>query len=382
MRRLTEHDKRLHRLYLAESGRLQGPPGWEKFPLFWFLLFLSYKCTRRCSYCYAFNQVGDGNTAEMDENTFARLVEWIPEVWRANNVKVNVIVFLGGEPLLRTDRIKRVMEAAYRHTDGMQGNVTTNSDLVDTVNWDDLEDIQWITTNIADNSLAELARRMRIIKERSNVVGQTVAATLEDENLARVVEIARFGVENGYRLRFARNLFRGLDAEYKRRLLAKYHEVCDLLEGYLARGHDVRTTFLFDNLIPGWPEASSPHLCGKRVATVFPDGAVGPCIRNQSFKTGTIFDADPMRRIQSDLFHYDLSRPDLPAECKGCEARSICHGGCPNDKLLLTGKVAGRSVICDIHREIVPRLKTLERLHAARGADAGKPSIAEESAAY
>jgi radical SAM protein with 4Fe4S-binding SPASM domain len=362
MRRLTEHDKKLKRMYSIKDGRFQGEGGWAKLAFFWFILFLSYKCTRRCDYCYTFNQVGDDSKMEMDENIFSRLLEWIPEVWKVNNVKVNAISFLGGEPLLRTDRIKKVMDSVYKNTDGMQGDVYTNGDLVDSVNWDDLEDIQWIATNITDISLEELSRRMKIISERSNVKGQTITATLDDYNLARALDITRFGIENGYRLRYYRNLYRGLDSEYKKRLLKKYHEICDLLEDYIVKGYDVRTTFLFDTLIPSWDLESSPYLCGRTIATVYPDGTIGPCLRNQSFKTGTIFDANPLAKIQCDTFHYDVSRPDLPDECRECESKTACQGGCPFDKLLLTGTTSGKSVVCDIHKEIIPRLRYLDKL--------------------
>jgi uncharacterized protein len=186
-------------MYSTEDGRIQADSGWEKLPFFWFLLFLSYECTRNCSYCYSFKQVGEGNKSEMDEKTFARLLEWIPEVWKANNVKVNAIGFLGGEPLLRTDRIKRVMDSVYENTDGMQGFVYTNGDVIDSVNWDDLEDIQWLSTNITEISIEELSRRMKIVSERSNVIGQTVVATLDEYNLGRALDITKFGVENGYR---------------------------------------------------------------------------------------------------------------------------------------------------------------------------------------
>ena len=213
MRKPTEHSQKLKRLYSIEDGRIKGEGGWEKLPFFWFLLFLSYKCTKRCSYCYSFNQVGEDNQSEMDERTFSRLLEWIPEVWRVNNVQVNVINFLGGEPLLRTDRIKKVMDAAYKNTDGMQGLVNTNGDLVDSVDWDDLEDIQWMTINITDTHIEELSRRMKIISERSNVINQTIAATLDDYNLDRVLDITRFGIENGYRLRYNKDVFRGGDAK-------------------------------------------------------------------------------------------------------------------------------------------------------------------------
>lgn len=366
MRTLTEHAKQLKRMYSIKDGRLQGEGGWAKLALFWFILFLSYKCTRRCPYCYAFNQVGDTNKMEMDDKTFSRLVEWIPEVWKANNVKVNAIIFLGGEPLLRTDRIKKVMDSVYKNTDGMQGNIYTNADLIDTVNWDDLEDIQWIVTNITTISIEELARRMKIIGERSNVIGQTITATLDDYNLERVPDITRFGIENGYRLRYYRNLYRGMDAEYKQRLLKKYHQVCDLLEDYTVKGYDVHTTFLFDTLIPLWNRESSPYLCGKRIATVYPDGTIGPCLRNHTFKTGTIFDADPLSKIQCETFHYEVERAELPDECRTCESRTACQGGCPYDKLLLTGTTSGKSVVCDIHKEIIPRLRYLDKLKNER----------------
>ncbi|MGW8157946.1 MAG: SPASM domain-containing protein [Desulfoprunum sp.] len=363
MRKITAHVQQLQKMYSLDNGRLQGEAGWEKFPRFWFILFLSYRCTRKCRYCYSLNQAGIGRQRlEMDEDTFAVLLDWIPEVWRQNNVKVNIVNFLGGEPLLRTDRIKKVMDAVYRYTDGMQGLVNTNADLVDTVNWDDLGSIQWMTTNIADTSLEELARRMNIIQERSNVINQTIAATLDQVNLERVVDITRFGMENGYRLRFYKNLYAEPGREYHRKLLKKYHQVVDLLENYAVRGFDVHTTFLFDILIPSWNLPSSPYPCGKRLAVVFPDGTIGPCIRNHTFKTGTILDPDPLRRLQSVMFHYDVTRNDLPDDCRQCACKTTCQGGCPNDKVLLTGTSAGRSMACELHREIIPRLQHLDSL--------------------
>ena len=366
MRRQTEHVRQLKAMYSREDGRLKGPPGWEKLPYFWFLLFLSYECTRRCQFCYSFNQVGDGSPTEMDDNTFSRLLDWIPEVWKANNVKVNSVGFLGGEPLLRTDRIKKVMDSVYKNTDGMQGYLYTNGDLIDSVNWDDLEDIQWISTNITDIGIDELARRMDVVRTRSNVINQTVVTTLDDLNLDRILDVTRFGIENGYRLRYYRDLFRQTDSGYHQSLRVKYHQLCDLLEQYIDKGYDVHTTFLLDTLVPSWKHEASPYPCGKRIAKINPDGSFGPCIRNQSFKTGTIFDPNPLEKIQSSTFHYDFASPNAPAECRECEVRAVCQGGCPNDRLLLTGTVSGKSFMCDIHKEIIPRLNNLDKLQAGR----------------
>lgn len=49
------------------------------------------------------------------------------------------------ERLRRTDRTGQVMGAPYESTDGIQGFVYANGDLVDSLNWDDLEDIQWLS---------------------------------------------------------------------------------------------------------------------------------------------------------------------------------------------------------------------------------------------
>lgn len=207
---------------------------------------------------------------------------------------------------------------------------------------------------------------MEIIRTRSNVINQTVVATLDDCNLDRILGISRFGIESGYRLRFYRDLFRGPDAEYHERLLVKYHQLCDLFEQYIAEGYEVHTTFLLDTLVPSWNYESTPYPCGRRIAKVNPDGTIGPCIRNQTVKTGTIFDANPLDKIDCGAFHYDFKSPHVPGECKACELKTTCQGGCPNDRLLLTGSVSGKSLLCDIHKEIIPRLRRLDELQAGR----------------
>jgi radical SAM protein with 4Fe4S-binding SPASM domain len=169
-------------------------------------------------------------------------------------------------------------------------------------------------------------------------------------------------------LRYYRNIYESHDAEYQRELLKRYHELLDLLEGYVVKGHDVHTTFLFDTLIPLWDDEASPYPCGRRLATVFPDGSIGPCIRHHSLKTGTIFDDDPMTRIYNESFQYNLKRTDIPDECRQCESRTVCQGGCPYDKFVSTGTTSGKSVACEIMKEIIPRLKHLEELKKGREA--------------
>ena len=213
---------------------------------------------------------------------------------------------------------------------------------------------------------------MRIIGRRSNVLGQTIALTLDEGNLQRVLDVTRLGIEHGYRLRYQRNIYKGLDPQYQARVLGVYHALCDLLEQYVLAGHRVHTTFLLDTLIPLWDHGQSPYPCGKRLAVVFPDGSAGPCIRDHACKGGTIFDPDPLRVIAHEAFLYDLTRADTDPECLVCAVRNACQGGCPHDKMLMRGSRAGKSMACELHKQIIPRLRQLER-HQSTGAHAALP---------
>ena len=43
-------------------------------------------------------------------------------------------------------------------------------------------------------------------------------------------------------------------------------------------------------------------------------------------------------------------------------------------QLMLTGTTSGKSVVCELHKEIIPRLRRLEALKKERKAGAGTPS--------
>ena len=56
------------------------------------------------------------------------------------------------------------------------------------------------------------------------------------------------------------------------------------------------------------------------------------------------------------------------------EVGTSCQGGCPNDKLVLTGSTAGKSVMCEIRKEIIPRMRHLEKVQLDRRLEAGASS--------
>jgi radical SAM protein with 4Fe4S-binding SPASM domain len=360
IKKLKTRNRHLTKMYATE-GRLEGVNEWKHFPFYWFPLFMSYKCTRRCPSCYSFNQTD--NIIEMSDSMFNRLKEWFVEAYRGNNVKINTIIFLGGEPTLRTDRVKMLLDYLYEHDAPVSAVLYTNGDLIDNINWDDLTDITWMSMNVTDVPLNEVERRMDIIRKNGNIINQTVVAVLDDFNLTRIEDISIMGLENGYRLRFYRNIYAVSDPDYIKRILATYHKLCDLLEKYIAKGgYDVHTTFLLDTLIPQWNLEGNPFHCGRRMAAIFPNGNIGPCLRNHKYITGNITEPYSNSTVIDDLFRMSFRRNDVPDDCKMCEVRKVCQAGCPNDKMIHIGTTGGRSMMCEVHKEIIPRLIILDKL--------------------
>jgi radical SAM protein with 4Fe4S-binding SPASM domain len=351
------HDRHLKSIY-GQEGKKGGVGNWIDYPFFWYLIFASYKCTKRCPYCYIFNQ--KDIITEMSDSDYERLCDFVCESYNESNIKVANISFLGGEPLLRTDRIKQMMDRVYQRTPGILATIFTNGDLIDQVNWDDVKDLQTWNLHITDLALEEIERRMKVINKNSTSINQTIVATLDFFNLSRIEEVTKFGMENNYRLRYYRNIYEGNNERYKEEFLKKGHAILDILENYKAAGYTVHTTFLFDTLVPRWKLTDhSPYHCGKRLMAIMPDGSISPCIRNHEYKVGTIYDNDLLKKIKVSCFEMNYRREDIPAECKVCIVRDTCQGGCPNDRKIAYGTFGGKSPFCKIHKELILRMREL-----------------------
>lgn len=350
----------------ATTNRLVSKvPGYEYVGLFWLTLYLSYKCTRSCSYCYTRHQ--KDIPSEMSDEMFEHLLEFIPKVYIASKVAVMLIIFLGGEPLLRTDRVRRIMDRVNK--DGLYcgASLFTNGDLLDTVNWDDVKDVIMWNLNVCDLSLAEIKRRTDIIQKNGNVFRQTIVVTMDDENMegTRIEDIMRLAIENRHRVRLYRNMYKGLDMEYKKAVIKKFHAAIDVAEEYKAKGYPFSYDFFMGILVPhNWDDfgITTPYGCGRGVLSVRPDGSISPCLRDHTSDFGkTIYTEDPIQAVKCDSYRWTYKRDDIPEDCKKCESRQVCQGGCPNDRLVSYGRFDGKPPFCEVDKEIVPRLMALQR---------------------
>lgn len=355
---------------MSEKGQSQhrkvGVEKWKYMPIFAIALYLSNKCTRQCSYCYSGS--GEKMSNEMTDSNFDRLLEFIQELYWAGDKAVFQLTHLGGEPLLRTDRVRRLQEAAKK-TNGMIGVLFTNGDLLNTIEWEDVQDITVWALNITDLPLNEIERRMTLIRKNSRAFNQTLAATLDGVNLegTRMEDVVRFGLENKYRFRFTQNIWKTNDEDYKKRLLAKTHSIVDVCEEYHAKGYAIPTSYILDRVLPyhWWKldtpyENFTPYPCGRGICSVNYDGSISPCLRNQNIKIADIFSSENIiQKLKVPEWEYSFANKFIDKECLACEVRYVCQGGCPNDKVMSCGSVSGKAPFCQISKEIIPRLLPL-----------------------
>lgn len=346
-----------------ETGRWTGTGKYRYFAGFTFLIDLTNDCTRRCSYCYAKNE---GNLeGRMSDDTFNKTLKWIKYIYDVNKIKYNLIIFMGGEPLLDTPRIKLTMRYALESISPVfYGMIITNGDCIEHVDWNDLQDLDFWMQAVHDTSLEENIRRMKIAKDHiQRMQSQTWVIVCSDKNIDRIKDLTYAAVENDYRLRIYRDIYRIKDKSYRDKLSIAYNNVLDILEDYANQGHDIPLDALFDVLNPkyhkgfdGYPV--SPYMCGRNYASIRTDGTVSSCIRKK--KTfNTRVDEFDISKLKTPEYQWRLSHKRHPDECFECEVRTECQGGCPFDNEITTGSTIGKSIMCDVHKPVILRMQKI-----------------------
>lgn len=353
------------------TKKYYGAREYKYFPIFFWNFYLSYKCTRQCPQCYTHSS--PFSELEMSDEKFERLLNFIIDVYDKSNIAIHQLTFLGGDPLLCTDRIKRINDVVSEKTKGMVSVFITNGDLIDSVNWDDLTKVSVWGLNISDLSLNEINRRINIIREHHRSGSYTLFGTLDNENLhedGRMENITAYGLENNCRFRYCINVFKGNDEEYKSKVLKKLHSIVDVCEKYHAKGYNVPTSYILDRTIPNdWENIESkhkyftPYACGRNVISVKADGNISPCIRNHDLSVASIYDSaeDALKKIKVPEFEYAYANKFIDKECMICDVRFVCQGGCPVTRYNAYGKVEGKFPLCRMYKEIIPRLMAITK---------------------
>jgi len=274
--------------------------------------------------------------------------------------------FMGGEPLIRFNQIKRIVPFGKRRAWQMGKRIhfgmTTNGTLITdkVVEFCKTWDIGFHTSIDGIPEIQDRNRPMASGQGSARLVEKAVPKILEyrPNTAARctVVPGSAGSIVKNYRyfqsLGYTNIVFGVADAKsWSKESLAvlehQYSELGDIvINGYrhdrFIRVHEI------DAAIEGVVQNKRPqHLCGagRGMALVDIHGDIWPCHRwnkvsEQTWCIGNIYKQfDEMARAELDC---SCQTELLEEDCEHCVANKVCGGGCPAENLEETGKVYRR----------------------------------------
>ncbi len=337
-------------------------------------LDITIDCNLRCVYCFKEKQ-----PRHMSDQTAFDAVVWL--IHASVGARQLTITFMGGEPLLRFDLIKRLVPFAKRraayHRKKIHFSATTNNTLVtDEIvafwkKWgmgfhcsiDGLPEIQNrnrpTVTGGPSSRLAEEGIR-RIFTYQPHVCAR---CTVVPENVDFVVANFRYFRSMGFtNIAMVPGDPQAWEAVSNARFEEEFAKVVDLVMEDYRQGTFVRLKGLdeFTEVIAqNRPRRETACGAGRGMLLVDVEGGLWPCHRwnkrsHADWRIGSIYDgfSEEARERLDTRNHASV----LVADCDICEAVAGCAGGCPAESLEVNQDVCAPPTAQCTHKRMFARL--------------------------
>ncbi|MCD3246641.1 SPASM domain-containing protein [Clostridium botulinum C] len=321
-------------------------------------LMLVQGCNMGCSYC--FGDSGEyNNKGEMSFNTAKDAIDFL--VNNSPNKEKNLqITFFGGEPLLKIDLIKQIVnyckKIEKKSNKKFEFSMTTNGTLLN-------EEIEkyLIDNNVfiqlsidGDKETHDKNRYFKsklgsydlIIKNTDNLRKNNLIsarATITKYNLG-LVEIFNHLDQLGFSfvaMAPAHNLLSEDDYEVLKKETSRLIHYFEFLIKNNQINKASRIKFQWDDLnkIHSGYKRLMPCGVGRNMVAVDINGELYPCHRFvgcDEFKIGTIVE----KTINNINFINSINVLNQ-SKCNKCWIKNLCIGGCPHESYSITGKIGG-----------------------------------------
>jgi radical SAM protein with 4Fe4S-binding SPASM domain len=360
-------------------GRYLAFAGMRRPVVFW---NLTNRCNLACTHCYSSSgpECGSG-----DELTTAEARELIDDL---TAVKIPLVIFTGGEPLVRPDIWDL---AGYCRQNGIKTALSTNGTLITDQVAEKIKSsgIEYAGISL-DGAIADTHDRFRNTPGafekavaafaccRKAGVRSGVRVTLTRENqdeLGALVDLARDLGASRFCLYWLVPCGRGGDTYERLQLSAPdVIRALTLLYGKAKEIPAEEMEFLTVDapqdcihLLQSMERDGSPDLedardllvslnggcsAGDRVANVDPRGNVYPCqfARSPAFLVGNIRDR-PFSTLWNDndnpvLARFRTKPPEVSGKCRSCSYLRLCGGGCRVRAYAWSGDFSGEDPFC------------------------------------
>jgi uncharacterized protein len=348
-------------------------------------LHLTDRCNLRCSYCYLPHMRED-----MSLETGCVALDALFRSAVTNNFKQVIIKYSGGEPLLRYPLILDLHEyartLAERHSLELDEVILSNGTLLTReiaatlklldiglmISLDGYGDYHDLHRPYASGrgSFKDVAEAVEIAL--ANGLIPNISVTVSSRTVDGLPEICSWILEHA--LSFTFNFYREneFSASQEDMRLDEQKIINGMLSAFRVIENNLPSRSFLGGIIDRADlSAAHTHTCGvgQNYLVFDQNGQVAKCQMHIHKPVTDMSVADPLALIRSDKIGIQNLSVEEKDECKTCDWRYWCAGGCPLSTHRATGRYDIKSPNCNIYRILFPEALRLEGLRILKYQD-------------
>ena len=316
-----------------------------------FVISLTYNCNFNCEYCFQ----GDSSIISLNKSDIGPLIAFIKKKFRSTIDDKFVLVFTGGEPLLKFDLIQEIVLRLEKEIgrNYFKLRLITNGSLLDEDKCKFFAKYDWISTQITLDGAEKYHNKMRPYKNGKGTFREVIAGinnalkytkevvlrtNVWPQNVEGVYDLLDYLQENGYKEK--NNLILGFHP-----VLNYFEAVKDKLSGLVyseaqwskiaLKFYDLARNEGFKNIdLPlSWPRLVYCGATSFKVFHILPDGRIATCWAAgggmDNFVIGSIHNENK-KEWSENIERLKNYNPFKQQKCKDCRAKisAFCGGGC------------------------------------------------------
>lgn len=351
---------------LKKEGFKPPKGAWQKELTCW--LHITNDCNLRCKYCYIHK-----SHSNMPNSIVYESIDKMLESCRTNNYPKLCLMLVGGEPLMRFDLIKEIVNYCNIHKGDIKVRyvIPTNGTLITP------EVAKYIVENnmsvgVSIDGIKEYHDKNRIkvdgsgsynlvMKGVDNLISQgikpSVMVTVTEENLEGLPELTKLMIEKKlyFRFSFERDTGTGNPGILKdeQRCIKILKECFCIMEEALLKGK-LGWYFQFGDVTFSKPVRRA-CAAGKNFFAVGQDGSIGSCSLGLESPKSNISNIKDVITDVDDIFSEitKTSACDVE-ECSKCVWRHSCAGACPIQTYATYKTYLHISPYCNLYKACLP----------------------------
>ena len=359
-------------------------------------LHVTDRCNLRCAYCYLAHTEADMSLETGKAAVEATIRSAVQHGYREVKFK-----YAGGEPLLRFPLVKELhgyaRELAEQQDLALDGVILSNGTLLTK---EMAQEVQALGLRLMisldgiptpgpsqEGNVLPPAGFQRCYPDGRDAAGDAIrgidlaleyglipniSITVSGCNVAELPELLTYVLAR--ELPFSLNFYRenGCSACHADLQLEEKRFIEGMLAAYKVIESSLPKTSLLASLVD-MANFAAPHVrrcsVGQSYLVVDPFGCVAKCQMQMEKSVTNIHSADPLAELRADQEGIQNLVVDDKEECRDCQWKYWCAGGCPLETYRMTGRYDVKSPHCRIYKALYPEGLRLEGLRLLKYAD-------------